>query len=74
MILSSFINYQPLQYQDYVFPFSANVLGILFAFSSASMIPIVGIYNWYYQPGKNCLEVRNLTIFFYYYTYIKFIF
>lgn len=57
MILSSFINYQPLQYQDYVYPFSANALGVLFALSSASMIPIVGIYTWYYQPSDNCWQV-----------------
>lgn len=57
MILNSFINYHPLQYQDYVFPLSANILGILFSLSSACIIPIVGIYNWYYQPGENCWEV-----------------
>lgn len=34
MILSSFINYQKLEYQDYTYPYLANILGIVFALSS----------------------------------------
>jgi hypothetical protein len=32
---------------DYVYPLSANVLGIMFALTSASAIPIVGVYMLY---------------------------
>jgi uncharacterized membrane protein YraQ (UPF0718 family) len=57
MILSSFINYQPLKYQDYVYPNVANFLGILFALSSASAIPIVGIIVFFKQKAPTWREV-----------------
>uniref|UniRef100_A0A915CMM4 Uncharacterized protein n=1 Tax=Ditylenchus dipsaci TaxID=166011 RepID=A0A915CMM4_9BILA len=56
MIMSSFINYMPLQYQDYIYPTKANVLGIVFALSSVSAIPIVGLYTWYKQEGNTCSD------------------
>ncbi|VDD86789.1 unnamed protein product [Enterobius vermicularis] len=39
IIVSTFINYGPLQYQDYVFPFEANVVGLFFAMSATAAIP-----------------------------------
>ncbi|KAF8359061.1 dat-1 [Pristionchus pacificus] len=51
MILSSFIHYKPLVYQDYAYPTAANVLGIFFALSAASCIPIVGCYKLYNAQG-----------------------
>uniref|UniRef100_A0A0M3IIC4 Sodium-and chloride-dependent GABA transporter 2 n=1 Tax=Ascaris lumbricoides TaxID=6252 RepID=A0A0M3IIC4_ASCLU len=50
-ILSSFINYEPLKYQDYVYPFAANVVGLIFALSAVSAIPIVGIYKFCSAKG-----------------------
>lgn len=66
MIFSSFINYQKLQYQDYIYPDMANILGIIFALSSASAIPIVGIYMFFKQKAPTLREV------FYIQTYILF--
>ncbi|KAI6214832.1 Transporter [Aphelenchoides besseyi] len=56
MILSSFINYQKIVYQDYEYPGWANFMGIVFALSSASAIPIVGIYTFYKQKGNSFLD------------------
>lgn len=60
MILSSFIHYQPLTYQDYKFSPLANILGIFFALSAASAIPIVGLYKFYTAKGSTIREVSNL--------------
>ncbi|KIH46186.1 Sodium:neurotransmitter symporter family protein [Ancylostoma duodenale] len=57
MILSSFIHYQPLTYQDYEFSPLANILGIFFALSAASAIPIVGLYKFYNAKGTTVREV-----------------
>lgn len=43
-IISCFITYQPLQYQDYVYPEAANIFGIFFALSAVLAIPLVGVY------------------------------
>ncbi|KAK6740779.1 hypothetical protein RB195_008930 [Necator americanus] len=56
MILSSFIHYQPLTYQDYKFSPLANILGIFFALSAASAIPIVGLYKFYTAKGSTIRE------------------
>ncbi|KHJ86947.1 hypothetical protein OESDEN_13287 [Oesophagostomum dentatum] len=58
MILSSFIHYQPLTYQDYQFSTFSNVVGIFFALSAASAIPIVGFYKFYTAKGSTLGEVR----------------
>lgn len=57
MILSSFIHYQPLKYQDYAFTPLANTIGIFFALSAASAIPIVGAYKFYTAKGNTLGEV-----------------
>ncbi|KAK6050955.1 hypothetical protein COOONC_11540 [Cooperia oncophora] len=56
MILSSFIHYQPLKYQDYAFSPLANTLGIFFALSAASAIPIVGIFKCFHSKGNTIGE------------------
>ncbi|WKX98556.1 hypothetical protein Q1695_013887 [Nippostrongylus brasiliensis] len=56
MILSSFIHYQPLKYQDYAFSPLANSLGIVFALSAASAIPIVGFYKLITAKGNTLCE------------------
>ncbi|CAD5221262.1 unnamed protein product [Bursaphelenchus xylophilus] len=53
MIMSSFINYQRHQYQDYVYPDWANALGITFALTSASAIPIMAVIVLIKQKGDS---------------------
>ncbi|KAI6176722.1 Transporter [Aphelenchoides bicaudatus] len=60
MIISSFINYQKLYYQDYEYPHAANVLGIIFALSSASAIPIVGVIVFFNQKAPTYSEKWRL--------------
>lgn len=57
--MSNFINYVPLKYQDYDFPLAANIFGVCFALSSASAIPIYGIYRLYIEKGNTFMEVIN---------------
>ena len=59
MILSNFINYQPLTYQDYHFSPLANGLGICFALSAAAAIPIVAVYKFVRSPGTTVLQVAR---------------
>ncbi|CAD6190428.1 unnamed protein product [Caenorhabditis auriculariae] len=63
MILSNFINYQPLSYQDYNYPPAANIFGLLFALSAACFIPIVGIYKFVSARGNTWAEKwRRVTM------------
>jgi len=58
MIMSSIINYMPLSYQDYEYPTEANVLGVFFALSSVSAIPLVAVYQvWKQKEGRTFCEV-----------------
>ena len=57
MIISNFVNYLPLQYQDYKYPYEANLVGIFFALSAASAIPIVAFYQFYKERGNTFMEV-----------------
>uniref|UniRef100_A0A8R1U0L6 Transporter n=1 Tax=Onchocerca volvulus TaxID=6282 RepID=A0A8R1U0L6_ONCVO len=50
-IISCFATYEPLKYQDFVYPQIANVLGLLFSFSTVSVIFIVGFYKLYTEKG-----------------------
>ncbi|CAI2348451.1 unnamed protein product [Caenorhabditis sp. 36 PRJEB53466] len=56
MITSNFVNYQALTYQDYKYPIAANVIGIIFALSGASFIPLVGIYKFVNAKGNSLSE------------------
>ncbi|KAF7627132.1 hypothetical protein Mgra_00009598 [Meloidogyne graminicola] len=56
MIISSFINFESLQYQDYIYPPIANKIGIIFALSSVSAIPIVGIWMLATSKGTTINE------------------
>nr|AXS78275.1 Sodium-dependent dopamine transporter [Anisakis simplex] len=60
-IVSSFINYKPLKYQDFVYPFMANFIGLIFALSSVSAIPIVACFKLCTAQGNTFKErVRNV--------------
>ncbi|KAL4001835.1 Sodium:neurotransmitter symporter family protein [Acanthocheilonema viteae] len=50
-IISCFANYEPLKYQDFVYPQMANIIGILFSLSTISVIFIVGIYKLFTAKG-----------------------
>lgn len=45
------MGYEPLTYEDYVYPLWANVMGWLIASSSIIMIPGVAIYKIIVTPG-----------------------
>uniref|UniRef100_A0A0K0D5Q1 Proton_antipo_M domain-containing protein n=1 Tax=Angiostrongylus cantonensis TaxID=6313 RepID=A0A0K0D5Q1_ANGCA len=62
MILSSFIHYQPLTYQDYEFSPFANLLGIFFALSAASAIPLVSLYKLFNAKGSTFKEKFKQTL------------
>ncbi|CAJ0578750.1 unnamed protein product, partial [Mesorhabditis spiculigera] len=59
MILSSFINYGPLVYQDYQFSDTANLAGIFFALSAAAAIPTVGIFKLCTSKGRTFSEASR---------------
>ena len=54
-------DYRPLEYDGYVYPEWANVLGWFIAGSSIAMIPAVALYQIAITPGSfsqvNCLNV-----------------
>ncbi|CAI5445079.1 unnamed protein product [Caenorhabditis angaria] len=63
MICSNVFNFQPLSYQNYVYPRTANILGVMFALSGASFIPIVGIYKFTKARGNGIKEKwRRVTM------------
>lgn len=50
-------DYAPLEYEGYVYPMWANVLGWCIAGSSIAMIPAVAVYKLATTPGSLC-QVR----------------
>lgn len=46
------MGYEPLTYEDYVYPVWANILGWLIACSSIIMIPGIAIYKIMSTPGS----------------------
>ncbi|MCP9258979.1 Transporter [Dirofilaria immitis] len=57
-IISYFTTYEPLKYQDFVYPQIANILGFLFSFSSISAIFIVGFYKLYIEEGDTFIMAQ----------------
>jgi hypothetical protein len=51
-------DYKPLEYDGYIYPMWANVLGWCIAGSSIAMIPTVAIYQILITPGTFC-QVRS---------------
>jgi len=60
-VVYGFISYEPIVVQGYTFPRWVYVLGWIISFSSASMIPIVGLYQLYKSPGLTLKQVHNLV-------------
>ncbi|KAK5644887.1 hypothetical protein RI129_006187 [Pyrocoelia pectoralis] len=61
IIVYGLLGYEPLSYEDYVYPNWANVLGWLIAGSSVAMIPTVAIYKFARTPGSYIKRLRILT-------------
>ncbi|VDM99060.1 unnamed protein product [Thelazia callipaeda] len=61
-IISSFITYEPLKYQDFVYPKMANIFGIIFAFSAVSAIPIIGLYQLCISRGETYAAKVKLVL------------
>lgn len=61
IIIYGLIGYQPLSYEDYVYPGWANTLGWLIAGSSMAMIPFVAILKLIITPGSFRQRITILT-------------
>lgn len=61
IIVYGLMGYEPLTYENYVYPVWANVLGWLIATSSIAMIPGVAIYKIIVTPGS-FMQVINLDL------------
>ncbi|RLU27541.1 hypothetical protein DMN91_001345 [Ooceraea biroi] len=61
IIVYGLIGYEPLSYEDYVYPVWANILGWLIACSSVIMIPSIAIYKLCSTPGSFIQRLKILT-------------
>ncbi|CAH1378553.1 hypothetical protein MTP99_002379 [Tenebrio molitor] len=61
IIVYGLLGYEPLSYEDYVYPGWANVLGWLIASSSVVMIPLVAIFKILTTPGSFLKRMQILT-------------
>ncbi|XP_069703735.1 sodium-dependent dopamine transporter [Periplaneta americana] len=61
IIVYGLVGYEPLTYDEYVYPVWANVLGWFIAGSSIAMIPGVAIYKIATTPGTCLQRLRFLT-------------
>ncbi|XP_015177672.1 PREDICTED: sodium-dependent noradrenaline transporter [Polistes dominula] len=61
IIVYGLMGYEPLTYEDYVYPLWANVMGWLIASSSIIMIPGVAIYKIIVTPGTFVQRMKILT-------------
>lgn len=61
IIVYGLIYYEPLQYENYVYPDWANSLGWCIAGSSMSCIPLMAIYKLCVTPGSIGQRFKTLT-------------
>ncbi|KAL6447805.1 hypothetical protein ACFW04_000140 [Cataglyphis niger] len=61
IIVYGLMGYEPLSYEDYIYPVWANVLGWLIACSSIVMIPGMAIYKICTTPGSFIQRLKVLT-------------
>ncbi|XP_066595478.1 sodium-dependent dopamine transporter isoform X1 [Prorops nasuta] len=61
IIIYGLMGYEPLSYEEYVYPVWANVLGWLIASSSIAMIPGIAIYKILTTSGSFLERIRKLT-------------
>ncbi|KAK0072833.1 hypothetical protein PV326_014077 [Microctonus aethiopoides] len=55
------MGYEPLSYEDYIYPEWANIIGWLITLSSIAMIPGVAIYKLIVTPGRFSQRIKFLT-------------
>ncbi|XP_021941759.1 sodium-dependent dopamine transporter [Zootermopsis nevadensis] len=61
IIVYGLVGYEPLTYEEYVYPVWANVLGWIIAGSSIVMIPGTAVYKLLTTPGTFMQRLRFLT-------------
>ncbi|XP_045474082.1 sodium-dependent dopamine transporter isoform X2 [Harmonia axyridis] len=61
IIFYGLLGYEPLTYENYVYPAWANVLGWILAGSSVMMIPLVAIIKFLMTPGSFMKRMKILT-------------
>lgn len=61
IIVYGLISYEPLTYDDYVYPYWANALGLTIAASSVLCIPVMAIWQIIKTPGTFRERIRILT-------------
>ncbi|XP_018568681.1 sodium-dependent dopamine transporter [Anoplophora glabripennis] len=61
IIVYGLLGYEPLSYDNYVYPAWANVLGWMIAGSSVIMIPAVAVYKFISTPGSCLKRLKTLT-------------
>ncbi|PSN46890.1 hypothetical protein C0J52_17564 [Blattella germanica] len=61
IIVYGLVGYEPLTYDDYIYPVWANVLGWVIAGSSIAMIPGMAIYKLVTTPGTFMQRIKFLT-------------
>lgn len=61
IIVYGLLGYEPLSYENYVYPNWANILGWVIAGSSVIMIPAVALYKFIVTPGS-CLQVPHKAL------------
>ncbi|CAH1187185.1 unnamed protein product [Phyllotreta striolata] len=61
IIVYGLLGYEPLSYENYVYPQWANILGWCIAGSSVFMIPAMGVYMMIITPGSFSKRLKILT-------------
>ncbi|KAK4875154.1 hypothetical protein RN001_011576 [Aquatica leii] len=61
IIVYGLLGYEPLSYEDYVYPNWANVIGWIIAGSSVAMIPAMACYKFIVTPGSCLKRLKILT-------------
>lgn len=62
IIVFGLYDYEPLEYDGYVYPGWANVLGFIIAASSVLCIPIMAVYQFVSAPGSSFREKLTFII------------
>lgn len=61
IIVYGLLGYEPLSYEDYIYPGWANSVGWLITGSSVMMIPLVAIFKLIFTPGSFTKRIKILT-------------
>ncbi|KAK6638197.1 hypothetical protein RUM44_008625 [Polyplax serrata] len=61
IIVYGLMGYEPLSYEQYVYPTWANIIGWMIAMSSVAMIPGIAVYKLIITPGTFKQRIKYLT-------------